>query len=625
MATALNYTSKYFTLVPRGYNSSNLSYDSVWETFGTYGGSNQILVSANAPIVYQFRWIKDSMTESDLGSGTSGERVEGDMVNAVFTVKMVSPSLRYLATWPTDYKTIAVIKKSKDIASTHPQAPYTGSAVTGHLFTIDISQIVADQLSYSLVPIMGGSWGTENDGTTGPTFGSNQSIPAFGGMNGQWEMNTIQQGVSGGNVLNATLNGTGVLIRVFVQYEVQNAVGELELSSTGRTDGGSYVMAINSVPQWGDVFNHARFQVTSYDGDPDRKFLSMCPNGDVAFEASESPEYIGYNKKIRVDDEGEYLQFFLEQVRYSWSEGTGTVDECWGIALKVEISDDNMASWARTRYLVDFSAENRLFEGTVVVTGAKKGPRRHQWLMCVQNVSPAYIEQHNNGQNVTNISWHIPGNTAGAFTNSSTHYRVSVIQRDSAPLAEFRTSEYRYYEIDREEPTPFGSIKFFWLNRMGGIDSFTAKRDVSRSVEVSQNTITRKKPWRRWIRDNSTNSNFDDSVGGNMYPHSREVLNVNANSNYTVFSDPITFPEATWLEEIFTSSNVWIEKETEGSKYLEAYTGGGGGGGYGRPSKKGYFPVLITNGGSTLINEAEGLVQVQFEYTDSHEINTQRT
>ena len=624
MATPLNSTSRYFTLVPRGYNSGNLNYDSVWETFGAYGGPNQVLVSANAPIVYQFRWMMNTMTESDLGSGTNGERVEGDLVNAVFTVKALTPSLRPFATWPTDYKTIAVIKKSKDIASSHPAAPYFGTAVYGHLFTIDISEIVADQLSYSLVPIMGGSWGTENDGTTGPTFGSNQSIAAYGGMNGQWEMNTIQQGVSGGNVLNATLNGTGILIRVYVEYEVQNAVGELELSSTALVHS-SHFIAINSVPQWGDVFNHLSYQMTNWNTDPDRKFLSMCPNGDVAFTAAESPEYIGYDKKIRIDDEAEYLQFFLEQTRYTWSAGTGSVDECWGIALKVDISDDNKASWARTRYLVDFSAENRLIEGTVVVTGAKKGPARTQWQMCVQNVSPAYIEQHNNGSNVTNISWHIPGHTAGAFTNSSTHYRVSIVQRDSSPLAEIIGSEYRYYEIDREEPTPFGSIKFFWLNRMGGIDSFTAKRDVSRSVEVSQNTITRKKPWRRWIRDNSANSNFDDSVGGNMYPHSREVLNVNANSNYTVFSDPITFPEATWIEEIFTSSNVWIEKETEGSKYLQERTAGGGGGGYGRPSKKGYHPVLITNGGSTLINEAEGLVQVQFEYTDSHEINTQRT
>ena len=70
------------------------------------------------------------------------------------------------------------------------------------------------------------------------------------------------------------------------------------------------------------------------------------------------------------------------------------------------------------------------------------------------------------------------------------------------------------------------------------------------------------------------------------------------------------------------SPNVWIEKETEGSKFLQATTDGNGDG---RPSRKGYFPVLITSGGTTLIDEEKGLVQAQIEYTESHGINTQRT
>ena len=618
MATALNATSKYFTLVPRGYNSASMNYDAVWETFGADGGAAMTLNSANSPIIYQFRWLNNSMTESDAGTGANGERVQGDLVNCVFTVYAVDPKLRTLATWPSDWKEIGVIKKSKDIASTHPQAPYTGSAVTGHFFTIDIQQIVADQLSYSLVPINGGSWGTENDGSTGPTFGSNSSIQSFGGMNGQWKLNRIQTAVSGGNVMNSTLNGAGILIRVRVEFEVLNDVGELEMSSTSGVTGASAFMAINNVHQWEDNPRLHTYCMNQYNNDPDRKFLSMCPNGDVAQTAAESPNYTGFYKKIRVDDEAEYLQFFLERTRENASQ-----DNCYGVALKVEISDDNMSTWARTRYLVDFSAEDRLIEGTVVVSGAKKGPARGQWQMCVQNVSPAYIENHNNGSASTNISWHVAGYTSGAITSSTTHYRVSMVQRYVAGgPADTRTSEFRYYEIDREEPTPFGNVKFFWLNRMGGIDTYTAKRNVSRSVEVSQNTINRKKPWRRWTRDNSTTSNRDDSVGGNMYPHGREVLNVDANRSYSVYTEPITFPEATWLEEIFTSPNVWIEKETEGSKFLQATTDGNGDG---RPSRKGYFPVLITSGGTTLIDEEKGLVQAQIEYTESHGINTQRT
>ena len=168
----------------------------------------------------------------------------------------------------------------------------------------------------------------------------------------------------------------------------------------------------------------------------------------------------------------------------------------------------------------------------------------------------------------------------------------------------------------------YGFVRFHWLNRMGGIDSYTAKRNVTESIDISKETIKRKDNVRQWQRDvpyNGTIGNFDDSIYGNMYTFGRETLNIDANKNYTVYTDPLPIVEARWLEELFTSPNVWIEKETEGSKHLNDLEPNS------RPSTLGYWPVLITNTDITEVSEEDGLVQIQIQYTDSHSVNTQRT
>ena len=94
----------------------------------------------------------------------------------------------------------------------------------------------------------------------------------------------------------------------------------------------------------------------------------------------------------------------------------------------------------------------------------------------------------------------------------------------------------------------YGFVRFHWLNRMGGIDSYTAKRNVTESIDISKETIKRKDNVRQWQRDVPytgslpTNGigNIDDSVYGNMYTFGRETLNVDANKNYTVYTDPLS-------------------------------------------------------------------------------------
>ena len=105
-----------------------------------------------------------------------------------------------------------------------------------------------------------------------------------------------------------------------------------------------------------------------------------------------------------------------------------------------------------------------------------------------------------------------------------------------------------------------------------------------------------------------------------MYPHSREVLNIDANRNYSAYTDPITIIESSWIEEILTSPNVWIVTDNARSQELNDSVATGNI----RPSGKGYVPVLITNSSTTLVNEEERLVQMQIDFTESNPINTQR-
>ena len=66
------------------------------------------------------------------------------------------------------------------------------------------------------------------------------------------------------------------------------------------------------------------------------------------------------------------------------------------------------------------------------------------------------------------------------------------------------------------------------------------------------------------------------------------------------------------------SPNVWIEKDTEATKEGNTLND------YLRPSTKGYIPVIITNSDIETVNQENGLVRFNIEYTLSHKVQTQR-
>ena len=66
------------------------------------------------------------------------------------------------------------------------------------------------------------------------------------------------------------------------------------------------------------------------------------------------------------------------------------------------------------------------------------------------------------------------------------------------------------------------------------------------------------------------------------------------------------------------SPNVWIEKDTQ------ATNRGNSSNPYLRPSTKGYIPVIITNSDIETVNQENGLVRFNIEYTLAHKVKTQR-
>ena len=138
--------------------------------------------------------------------------------------------------------------------------------------------------------------------------------------------------------------------------------------------------------------------------------------------------------------------------------------------------------------------------------------------------------------------------------------------------------------------------------------------------------MRRKSADRTWYQ-NDTNGGtpLNDSLyhsdtmrGGDIYKGGREVSNVNAERTQSVYTEPLNKSVAKWLQEMMLSPNVWIEKDTDATAMGNTVNP------YLRPSTKEYIPVIITNSDIETVNQAEGLVKFNIEYTFAHKLITQR-
>ena len=581
---AINGTARW-GIVPLDFDGSQLSYMSQ-DYRGNY------LKSVNDQLRYEIVWFKSGVGESVEPS------VEGDVVNVIFKVETSVNG--------SNWTTIGTIKKSRDIANKRYNG---GNAPAGHRFTIDVSQLVSDQLSYSLCPINKGTWQSNY----------------YGGMNGGLTMqdNVINKdAITGGSaisIFNVSDNGTFRILRVNATFEIIGDIssnGALEMASNSAIVTPS-ITVINSVNQFerDSTYYEGEFlhQQSSPTSNSPKRFNTRCPNW---YWEDDVPNKVAYNKLVRMDEQAEFLQWYV----YSTYDGSYPTEYY------------NYSEIYGTTYLADGTVEGYFvmadFNSLLAERNATEF-EQSQTRMLIQNVSPDFINNNAFAPQVTAR----PYTTSISPITASTH-RYSLYFRGKYYNATTGTfirkihSATNWYQIDREnENIPYGYVRFHWLNSMGGIDSYTAKRDVVEGLTISRDVIERKSGDRTWYQANanhngavSPNSSYisDTMRGGDIYKGGREVTNVNAERVQSVYTEPLNTSVAKWLEEIMLSPNVWIEKDTEATKM--GYTRNP----YLRPSTKGYIPVIITNSDIETVNQENGLVRFNIEYTLAHKVQTQR-
>ncbi len=688
---------------PYGDPTDNLIYMS-------YGWRANFLKSANTQMRYQVMWNGLNENQAPSKSNFNAGNNKGDIINMVFKV-YATTEYPYPVTFET-WDLVATIKKTRDIAnkSYDTTAPSNETPLTYQRFTIDISQLCQDLLSYSLVPINKGTW----------------QASEWGGMNGgQTKQDNVTETISDYNV---SRNGTYRHIFVTAIPEVILANGTIEEVTGQNPLQFNKIAVINSVAQYEqqDIFYNLKYiiqQFTSISSGASRGFMSLCPNftqtGNIPFL-----------KQVRTDEEAEWLYWYQKSM-FNGSTGDFTSTS----RLKVETYLSNGTA-QNTMYLSDFNS-NLLTTTRSNLEVFQKNQNR----VCVQNVSPVYINanaQDDVGNTLTNqidsstsyyrthleylnaednlitngtfdtdtnwgkgTGWSIDvGNKiaecdgsqtsgtqltqTGLTFNSGVTYKVTytvtvsagnidarlqgsgatvngVSRTSSGTYTEnlvstgntsfrmrgsdafigtvdniyvqanpttIRATEYRYFGIDRETANiPYGFVRFHWLNRIGGVDSYTAKRNITQGLSINRDTIETKSADRTWYQDdqlfNGASVDTDKYIsntmrGGNLYKGGREVLNVKAQRNNSVYTEPLNKQTADWLEEIMTSPNVWIEMDTEATARGNTVNP------FQRPSTKEYIPVIITNSDVETLNQETGLVKFNIEYTLAHKVQTQR-
>tara|TARA_Y100000401_G_C8324855_1_gene227530 strand:+ start:1560 stop:3305 length:1746 start_codon:yes stop_codon:yes gene_type:complete len=571
-----------FSIQPNGTSTAGMS--SLTPNF-----NNNRLVIAGQKIRYQVEWQAPATgtqalcTESMQPAASNYDAATGgDLVNVVFNIYMTTDiEAGNLPNW----EKIAVIRKSRDIIN---KSPIVGvGTLVGQRFTIDISELVRNQLNYSLVPINKGTWKSS----------------LYGGMNGGL---AVQDNVTTPNPsqYNITRNGTFRIVRIQAEFEYMDGDGQIVLAS-GDNILSEDIGVINATAQFESDALYQRHQYELGDVVPiaayNKTFMSRCPN--QKFSGSGLPEMM---KKVRIDETAEWLYFYAHSGQLI--KVGGTVHTCDRAYIRIE-TYNAAGSGVETFYVKDFMDNYRL-----------SGSNLHadQMRTFAQNVSVGYMSSNACDANGSSFS--------PTFTNVE-YYAATLMYRITSSGAFTEMSNKSYYRIDREdEKLPYSFVRFHWLNRIGGIDSYTAKRDIVEGISISRDVIERKSVDRTYYQDNKTNNTdlaysdyFSNTMrGGNLYKGGREVSNVNADRTQAAYTEPLNQTEAGWLEEIMTSPNVWIEMDTDATKRGNTVNSDQ------RPSTKGYIPVIINNGDVETVNQQAGLVSFNIQYTLAHKVQTQR-
>ena len=549
-------------LTVRGYSSSD----------------GQQFISCNQPLIYQFKFgatlprITNLSTEADLESG--------DLVNALFDVFIGIDGNDSFSIGGGNMFQIGTIRKSRDIPyvgneGIDPQYSNLNTTHNFHTFTVDIEPLVKNYLSYTLVPIKKGALSADYQMSGNYT------------TNNLWDFTSVQ--------------GSLRFVDVRIRFEVLETTGgsNLVIANDGSSDqvkGTNSYAVVNSAPQHYDSphilrTNHMITGTTF----KERYFFSNCPNGDKGLTST------NYTPKlIRLDEEAEFLSYFLRKFN-----GTATSLNTTDFYLRVQAlnASGSVVDYINLRDYQETFGFSAPYSSSNIGTSPLNQTDVRKYI--VQNVSPAYLNTK---------TW------AGGvgITDAVTELRAVLFLNTGSST--YQCSETRYYNIDREDECgAYDFVRFHWLNRLGGIDSYTAKRDVTESVSVSKTFFERKAPNQLYIQeyDGSTFTSSNDPLGNDLYKGQIDTLSITGTRGGSVFTEPLNTTQAKWLEELITSPNVWIELETEASKRANAVNPTS------HPSTRDYMPVIIQNSNINTVSQSEGLVKFNIDYIFSNKLNTQ--
>ena len=690
-----------FGIDPYGYNDNSLnrnrnfaySYSAAW--------------SVNEPINFSIYWNLLKENEEAQASNYDVAAQTGDVVNVLFDVYQISDSSA--AIFPEDWTLVGTIRKSRDIRNISQMDRLYGGDGTqvpqGHIFSVDISEMVRDLLSYSLVPHGKGTWTS--------TF--------FGGLNGgKMPQANLLVPVYNDKFL-LTKNGSLRKCRVNARTEIIDNNGIIREA----TEVGSYLYSNSEI----FLLNNSKDYDTSQMQVPAstfihsgwgtstrylRSFMNNYDNGSWAND--QDAFHIG--KDMRMDEQQEVIQWIQGTINnyslYHNPTATGETEtdplntgDLVAEAYVTVAAYDKDRTFVRSAKLYDWTQN---LKPKTTINGVTGVYDRGQYRNCVQNISPVFINANcihndstvkdiweNGGETYTRRLIDVDGNTSdktALFLNDEIEYYMiraagTTTTQGNGTGIEKVYSEKRWYKIDRERwlntgnsnygdyyagiyytelrgdqmtlPNPVRCKGFRWnfieppffrvhfLNKTGGISSYTLKGHASESINAEKDIIQRKNPDRfdvrigrsasanPWPSDNAptTGNYLSDYVGNSAnYQGGLEVLNTTATKSGTVSSRPLNKEKAKWLSQLITSPNVWTENSFQGSAPINALyyqimnrgvsdlTDGISTDGR-TPNNMQYVPIIITNSSVDIYDESKGLVTITFEYTYSHPLLTQ--
>lgn len=557
-----------------------------------YSKSDNIrVVSVNNPITYQLQWGQTNSRITNFM--TKDEYTSGDLANVIFDIYMGNVWREHDNNIP-NMAFIGSLRKSRDMPlimgeGMNPQFTTGVNTKNFHTFTVDIAPVVKSYLSYTLTPFMKGS--PSELFNMGGTYNTNNSYDF------------------------TSIGGSDRIIQVQARFEVYNEDATISERLVIATSGGSEVVkntggivVVNAALQHDEKPILNRYNVNCNAGTTYKEFFSNFPNND----STSGEKRVQIFKKVRLDDEGEFLSWFQE--KFANSGHPNHTYNMTDFYLQIHTDESDGSHHTANLRDVQYTLGNT---GTISSSywgnsgwGNNPDPYDTEVMKVLsQNVSPAYINSV----------------TAGTITSDTISYRAKLICSGTTLGTGKSVSESRYYVLDHETAnTSYDYVRFHWLNRLGGIDSYTAKRDISESVNVSKVFFERQSPNRQFIQQyNGTNNPFgnpQDALGGDTYKASVNTLAVEATRSKTVYTEPLNMEESKWLEEILTSPNVWVELDNEAGFWTEFVTDNSA---KIHPSTRDYFPVTITNSSLTTVDQALGLVKFNLEYTMSNSIVTQ--